>query len=283
MSEETQGAAPADVENTPATVPADTPADQPQEATPGDDANAATTDTPADPAPKPDKPRETVQQRIDKATREKHEALRRAEAAEARAAELERQQPAPVPQAPPSEDGEPNPADYVYGETDAAFVADMAAHRATRALEQRLATQAAQQREMAARQQFAGLRDSFAAKVTEADTGALTLLNDASLPISFEMAETIFESDGGLAVANHLGANPAEARRIRDLPPHKQGYEIARLAARLNTAPPTPKTVTDAPQPPPTARGQGGKFTVDPATNDFAAFEAGHGKRVLGG
>jgi hypothetical protein len=52
--------------------------------------------------------------------------------------------------------------------------------------------------------------------------------------------------------------------------------ELTLLEARLTPATGSkvpPKTATDAPEPPPTARGSNGQFKVAGDTGDFAAFE----------
>jgi hypothetical protein len=56
--------------------------------------------------------------------------------------------------------------------------------------------------------------------------------------------------------------------------PDLQARELTLLETRLTpAAKPTPKTATDAPEPPPQARGAGGQFKVAADTDDFAAFE----------
>jgi hypothetical protein len=108
---------------------------------------------------------------------------------------------------------------------------------------------------------------------------------EKAAPILTEpMQLAISASDEAPAITYHLAKNPAEARRIAAMTPIAQAVEIGRLESRLaapTPAPkPSPKTTTDAPEPPPTARGAGGRFVVPPDTNDFAAFQKQHG---LGG
>jgi len=69
---------------------------------------------------------------------------------------------------------------------------------------------------------------------------------DNTVPVSLQMAEAIVISDKPADIAYYLGTNREEAAKIAALPPHMQGYEIARLEARLSSAP----IVSRAPSPP---------------------------------
>lgn len=69
---------------------------------------------------------------------------------------------------------------------------------------------------------------------------------DNTVPVSLQMAEAIVVSDRPADIAYYLGTNRDVAARIAALPPHMQGYEIARLEAKLSTAP----LVSNAPRPP---------------------------------
>jgi hypothetical protein len=94
------------------------------------------------------------------------------------------------------------------------------------------------------------------------------------------MLETMQESDMGAEVAYHLASNPAEAQRIASLTPRAQAREIGRIEAMLSQpSKPKAKTVSDAPEPVASARGNNGRFTVNPDTDDFAAFEKQYGDK----
>ena len=67
-------------------------------------------------------------------------------------------------------------------------------------------------------------------------------------PVSDVAVEFLAESDIGPRIAHHLGKNPSLASRIAELPPAKQGVELARLEAKLAT--PVQKRTTTAPKPP---------------------------------
>lgn len=83
---------------------------------------------------------------------------------------------------------------------------------------------------------------------------------DTSLDAFFEQdlsefaADLIAESDKCAEIANYLGKNPAEMARIYRLPPHLQGAAIARIEARVSTAPQARRT-SNAPPPPPQING----------------------------
>lgn len=99
-------------------------------------------------------------------------------------------------------------------------------------------------------------------------------------PCSEPMADAIRTSEAGAAVAYHLASNPDQARKIAGMTPLAQIREIGRLEARLGreaAGGSTPWTVSAAPSPAPLGRGGGGRFKIDPATADFAAFEKQYG------
>lgn len=234
----------------------------------GEDATAATDDQAA-------KPKKSAKERIDELTAKMREAEREAEYWRSRAVTPPQQQQTqtPAPAAAP-EDKEPNPADYTHGELDAAFIRDHALFHANKAFEERLAkmeaTRAAQEAQRAVQSKFAEAEakyPDFREKVV--DGGARGLW-----PCTPDMAAAIQESDVAGDIAYHLATNPAEARRISGLSPHSQAREIGKLEVKFSTPPAAqPKIKTDAPEPPPVLRGQGGRFEAAPDTDDFAAFE----------
>lgn len=98
-------------------------------------------------------------------------------------------------------------------------------------------------------------------------------------PCSAPMADAIRTSEAGAEVAYHLASNPDEARRIAAMTPLAQVREIGRLEARVGRGAGAGQTraVSGAPSPAPLGRGGGGRFKIDPATSDFAAFERQYG------
>lgn len=225
---------------------------------PGEDAAAAAEAT---------KPKKTAQERIDEITAQKHEAAREAEYWKAKALQAPHSQPAHEAPQPPQGDDRPSRADF---DDDFEFIEALTDWKADRAAE-RLVSQTRQQ------EQARTTRQNFETRTKtlfpEGDSAGLEAFKRiAELPVA--VIEIVGESDIGPKIAEHLGANPAELRRLEGLNPIQQARELTRLEHRLaGPAKPTTKTVTDAPEPPPQARGNGGRFSVAPDTTDFAAFE----------
>jgi hypothetical protein len=96
------------------------------------------------------------------------------------------------------------------------------------------------------------------------------------LPISQSMLDAIQSLPNGPDVAYHLGQNPQEASRIAQLPPRVHGVEMGRLAAKLELAPPAPKT-SSAPEPIRPVGGKGGSAPVldstDPRSDKLSTEE----------
>ncbi len=89
-------------------------------------------------------------------------------------------------------------------------------------------------------------------------------------PLSPYAAEVLVDLDNAAHVAHHLMRNQAEAHRIYSLPPHMQGAEIARLAARV-TAPSPARKVSKAPPPP--AQLSGGASPGQKSAGDMSVSE----------
>lgn len=235
--------------------------------TPGDDAAAETVEVEAEQP----KPKKTVKERIDELTWKLRETERR------EAALLDRlQRPATAhearqPQAQAAnEDPEPDPADYEHGELDVAYIRDITRREAR--LEFRR-----EQADLDARRAIQTKRTTFDQRVVEQfpDGEPEGLARLKTLPsLSEAIADVILTSETGPKLADYLGTHITELNRLSALAPHLQAYELAKIESKLAAAtPPSPKIVTDAPEPPPRARGAGGQFKVSADTDDFAAFE----------
>lgn len=75
---------------------------------------------------------------------------------------------------------------------------------------------------------------------------------DRNLRISPAMAEVIRTSDNGPEVAYHLGKNPDIAAELYDMAPARAGFEMAKLASKLEVeSKKGGKAVSGAPPPPP--------------------------------
>lgn len=213
----------------------------------------------------PAKPRKSAQERIDELTAARREAEREAEYWRSRATQQQPSAPAPAP----PQDGEPDPAAYEYGETDARFIRDHATFHARLAAREEFQQQQAVTRQQTALSTF---QTRVAAQYPDGPPAGLLALQRAP-QLSTGITDVILASENGPKLADHLGTNPGELQRLSALPPTLQAYELAKLESRLAAPPaPQPKTVTNAPSPTPQVRGAGGQFQVAPDTNDTGAF-----------
>jgi hypothetical protein len=274
MSEPNEGAPEGVTEDTSA---ADQAADKTQaqgDEQSGDDAAAATDDEGQAEQPKPKK---SAQERIDELTRARREAERDRDFYREQALRNGNgQQPAQEAQQQQPQDGndEPDPAEYDHGENDLRYVRDLARWEARQEFRALAESERQQERARTARQTFETRK---AALFPQGEPeGLQQFLRIPTLPTA--VIEIVGESDIGPKIADHLGANPAELRRLEGMNPIQQARELTRLEMRLaEPAKPTPKTATDAPEPPPQARGAGGRFQVAPDTDDFASFDKNYG------
>lgn len=236
----------------------------------GDDAAAATDEGEA----QQPKPKKSAQERINELTAARREAERDRDFYREQALRNQQstQQPAyEAQQHQPQEASRPAREDY---EDDFEYIEALTDWKAEQAAT-RLAQQAREQDKARAARQTFETRKAALFPQGEPE-GLQRFLQLPTLPAA--VIEIVGESDIGPKIADHLGANPAEMRRLEGLNPIQQARELTRLEHRLSEpARPTPKTATDAPEPPPQARGAGGRFTVAPDTDDFAAFEKNFG------
>ena len=240
----------------------------------GDDAPAEPeTDAKAD-APKPKK---TAQERIDEVTRQKHEIAREKDREiefwKARALQDSKPAQEAQPTQPPG-DGRPDPATYELGVYDAGYIEALTDWKADRAI-QRVTAQQDERRKTG---EVIGKFQQQSEKLFPdgPPEGLQAFLRIPEVPVG--ALEVIAASDIGPKLAEYLGDNPAEMNRLRAMSPTMQARELTRVETRLSEPPKaTPKTATDAPEPPPQARGAGGTFKVSADTDDFAAFERQYG------
>lgn len=233
-------------------------------------------DDPAANAEEAPKPKKSAQQRIDELTWKSRENERQAEYWRNQAELLARQrqtEPAIEPQ-PVQSAGQPDPNAYEYGVTDERYIDDLTAWRARATVLEVLAEHEAKAKQRAAQE---GFMSRVSSQFPNGEPVGLKVL--MGLPeLSQVIADVILTTENGPKLADHLGTNLREFQRISAMPPHLQAFELAKIEQRL-TAPVAikPNTVTNAPTPAPQVRGSGGRFTVAPDTNDFAAFEKQYG------
>ncbi|WP_336816842.1 hypothetical protein [Burkholderia gladioli] len=175
---------------------------------------AAAPEAPA--APKND----WVQRRIDQLTREKHDAIRRAEAAEARGRQPDGGQPA---------------ASAPAGSASSNLTPDQIREEARRLVEQDKFNDACNRVFDAGKAEFGAAWDS--------SLRTFQLLGGASQ----EFLEAVTAMDGGHKVLQHLGQNPDVAERVLSLPPLRMALELARLETTVGQAKAPP--VSQAPAP----------------------------------
>lgn len=239
-----------------------TEADAVAEGTTGAESATAVADTNA---PKTDR----VQERIDRITREKYDALRERDYWQQRAEMARQPEAKPEPVAPVTP-----PTQEAYGYDETKFAAANAEYQ------RQIARSEAQALLTAERQRYAFEQSQATFQAREADfikskPDYLEKVRDPSLPISPPMAEAIRESDIGPLVAYYLAEHVDTARMISGLSPLGQAREIGRIEAALGAARAieTKPVVSKAP-PPPATLETSSDVTVekDPAKMTQAQF-----------
>lgn len=236
------------------------------------DSNPAETEG-ADPASaaaetgKPE-PRDRVQERFDKLTREKYEGLSRAERAEYRAQELERRlseieaKSAPTETVAPSNDF-PTLESVGWDEVKfSAAIAQWNAKQVREAAKAELAAEREAQRKSETETSWQRKQAEFQKTKPEYAEKVLEGAQRGTWACSDEMLQVAQASDIGPEILLYLAENADKSREIYRLPPHLQAREIGRIEARLEAskAPPAP-VVSKAP--PPVAKIE----AADSATN----------------
>lgn len=247
----------------------------------GDDAAAPASDDDGAAPAAGAKPKKTAKERIDELTWRAKEAERREQALLDR---LSGKTPAPDSQpdpkpAAPAEKAKPDPTDFDEGIYDPAYVEALTDWKVDQRIKQSRDEDAAA-RTAADQQAKRGERIKAATeKHPDFEQVVVEGAKKGAWDCTPIMAQAMTDSEAETEIAYHLAKNPDEARRIAALSPLSQVREIGRLEDRLagtttTTTNPSPKPASDAPPPPgDRARGGGGRFAVDPATSDFAAFE----------
>lgn len=90
------------------------------------------------------------------------------------------------------------------------------------------------------------------------------VFQDASLPISPEMATVLMDTDRGPEVAYYLATHREEARRIVEMQPLAAARELGRIEAKLDAAAIKPRTETKVPKPVTVLGGNAGRVQKDP-------------------
>jgi hypothetical protein len=239
-----------------ASEPVSTPVETPVQNT-GEEATPATPEAkPEEVTPEQAAKREgrRFERRLDKAYRQRAEALARAELLEKQLAEVTKPKPA---------EGEPKLEQFDYDpEKYAAAKAEFAAKQASEKLK-------AEQREQASKAEQSRLSAEWEEKAER----ALDKYEDfaekvGNLSPDNPVVAAIMEAENGEEIAYHLATHPKEARRIGELPLRSQLREIGKLEVKLAQKPVEPKTPSKAPAPITPLTGQAPVVTDVPSEKD---------------
>lgn len=257
-----------------------------------------------------EKPKKTVQDRINKAIKGQRAAERRVAALEAENATLKAGTKAPLtddkkPANNAPADGAPDPKKFEYGELDSNYIRALARYEAKQEIADAAKNQ--QTEKLTAQQQDA--KEKFeAAKAEFEDSGnelyedfdevVMQGARDKAWPLSDTLGAVLMTSEYGPKIAYALASDPKEAKRVFDLAPMRQVAWLGRreaaleaesagsgasgddkgkdaaAAAKAKSDAKAAANVSKAPAPVTRVRGQGSASTVPGDTNDFAAFEA---------
>jgi hypothetical protein len=173
---------------------------------------------------------------------------------------------------------EPDPSNYDYGDLDPRYIADLADFKA----EQKIA--ALRQEMQATEQQKAAMREAEQIKTRAEQTAqvgseryadfnevVIEGAEEGEWPLTQPMLEAALDSDKGADILYYLASNPKEAEQVANMDQRQLDRWVGRMEAQFDR--PAPRKASKAPPPVNSARGSGGKFSANPATSDFAAFE----------
>jgi hypothetical protein len=211
------------------------------------DPNNEESATPATPEVKPEqqvtpeqaakREQRRVQNKLEKAYRQRAEARAQAEFLQKQIDELKKGQERPT------DAGAPRLENFddieKYAEARAKYESDLTVKRLE--TERQTKTQREQQEQLV---------ESWETKAARADgkyEDFDEVVGDLKPDTYWKLA--IMEAENGEDIAYHLGKNPKEAQRINALPPLSQIREIGRLEAKLAAEPQKPKTPSKAPAP----------------------------------
>jgi chemotaxis protein histidine kinase CheA len=288
----------------------DTDAEEEQNETPAEDEESEdeAEEPEEEPKPKP-KAKKSAKERIDEITAEKYELKRKLDEAleklnsrsteedkpQAKEPALREQLPADAPS--PDTVGEDGELVYPLGEFDPKFIRDLTKFTIA---EEAKAFKEQQQKEVeAARLKEAqeslakdwnSKLDDFEKEhddVRDSIKEMVGVFQDIDPGYGEYLAGTIMAADNGPDIMYYLSQNIGEAQKIVASGPVAATLALGRLQARLERATPAEQEkernkskVSRAPDPPSNrTRGQGGKFSVAPDTDDLDAFEKAFFKR----
>ena len=204
--------------------------------------------------PKPKKPGGGFQKRISELTREKHEAIRRAERAEQMAEQaMSLAKPKPAETAA---DDEPRPDQFTKYEDFVTAKAEWKADQRVKATLDGFQKQAGavdQEKARVERARNFATQAKTQGKAIEGFEDALSYVQSEDFPMTPAIGEYLLDADHKAAMVKYLADNEDEALRISRLSPVAAVKELAKVEARFS-AKPKPKT-SSAPPPPATVSG----------------------------
>lgn len=199
-------------------------------------------------------PKSNLQDRFDKITRQKYEAIQQSESLEKQNKELQAKLDA-IPEAP-----EPTLENNDYD--DEAYTKAVTAQLVDSGVKKAMAEQEAERQQGLDRQsqetisrEFAGREAQFSSSVEDYDAVA----KNGMLPINDVMAHVIKTSDNGPAIAYHLGKHPDEAYNISNM----DQYSAQKALIQIEMGFKKPQLVSEAPAPMDVSvSGQGGGGSI---------------------
>ena len=226
-------------------------APEPAKADPATDVQTEEPQNTGDDAAEPRR-RNSIGQRIGELTRQKYELAAKNAEYERRIAEIEaRQNQAKTGDASGGSSDRPTPDKFdTYEQWVEAITEYKAAQKADERIQSYFSRQKEEEALAKAEETRNEARRTYQNNVTKAEERYADYHEvTADLPVTENMAFFILGHEKGPDIAYYLGRNPDEANRIRNLSPVQQGYEMARLEAKLETPQAAAKAVTNAPEP----------------------------------
>jgi hypothetical protein len=193
---------------------------------------------------------------------------------------------------PPAEPVRPNRADFQDDdEWDNALV-EYSEQRSEWIAKREIDAQLERQREEAQRQAIMAQRqraaETYEAKVEEAQGKYRdfdTVARNPDVTISYQMADAIMFAPNGPDIQYYLGSNPAEAKRLSQMPREAMLYELGRISHMVSSPAPAPAPANQTKAPPaikPLKSGETPPVVKDPnsmSPEEYVAWrKAGGGK-----
>lgn len=199
-----------------------------------------------------------VGKRINELTREKYEAIRRAEAAERRAQELENQRQGGQSNSTTTQtEGKPKLADFNFDQE--AYLDALADWRVSQKLSERDTESQARQKQAQEQERQQQFQERLV-KFDSENPGKWEAATKAPINFTEAMLEVVATSDVGPQIAVYLSENLDRADEISRMSPYAAAAALGRIEVSLsapkpNTPPAPPKTVSKAPPPVPNLSG----------------------------